>query len=220
MGTNLYSSDCKSSFLLSPEVIVISHGNIWKWKGMVKANRNILELEVLLSVCRKVDCLSGKYFNFSRTEKLESLWTTMDILLEVENVSCDIFFTKVWISYCNNNRIFQSFTETGFWVLTFIAVPERWWTILCYVESTGNCGGSRKRFWRANRLFEQCIGAKDSSNLLVAGFLWSFPQDSWSQKKKVVFQLNYFFDVEQRMRGNRACLFMQTYYQTAKVQGM
>lgn len=34
--------------------------------------------------------------------------------------------------------------------------------------------------WRANRSSEQGIGVKGSSNHLVAGFSWSFPQDSWS----------------------------------------
>lgn len=80
--------------------------------------------------------------------------------------------------------------------------PERWWTILCYNEAMGNCGGGSKRYWRANRLSNQSIGAKDSSNYLVAGFFWSFPQDSWSP---FLFRPPCLSadlcDVEQRMRG-------------------
>ena len=50
-------------------------------------------------------------------------------------------------------------------------------------EATGNHGGSPKRSWRANRSRDLSIGAKDQSNHLVAGFLRSFPQDSWSSNK-------------------------------------
>lgn len=58
--------------------------------------------------------------------------------------------------------------------------PERWWTMPDQVEVRGNPDGGPKQFWRANRLSELGIGAKDQSNHLVAGSFRSFPQDSWS----------------------------------------
>ena len=57
--------------------------------------------------------------------------------------------------------------------------PERWWTMLEEGEARGNSGGGPSRFWRANRSSHLSIGAKDSSNRLVAGSLRNFPQDSW-----------------------------------------
>ena len=39
-----------------------------------------------------------------------------------------------------------------------------------------------RRFWRANRSSHLSIGAKDSSNRLVAGSLRNFPQDSWHSR--------------------------------------
>ncbi len=56
--------------------------------------------------------------------------------------------------------------------------PERWWTMLEQGKARGNSGGGSKRYWRANRSLNLGIGAKDSSNHLVAGSL--FPQDSRS----------------------------------------
>jgi len=99
----------------------------------------------------------------------------------------------------NSHRIFQSLW-TWLWVRAYMAGPERWWTIPGYSEVMGNCDGGWYQYWRANRLSELGIGAKDSSNYLVAGFLRSFPQDrrSHGAKKK---ERAKFCDVEQRMRG-------------------
>jgi hypothetical protein len=58
--------------------------------------------------------------------------------------------------------------------------PERWWTMPEQGQARGNSGGGSQRYWRANRSSDLGIGAKDSSNHLVAGSLRSFPQDSWS----------------------------------------
>jgi len=110
---------------------------------------------------------------------------------------------------CNNHQIFQSLKGQDCECERWVPGPERWWTILGYSEAMGNCGGSWPRYWRANRLSKRSIGAKDSSNPLVAGFLWSFPQDSWSQCGIYLFSLSSgekgrwteFCDVEQRMRG-------------------
>jgi len=35
--------------------------------------------------------------------------------------------------------------------------PERWWTIPEQDEAIGNCGGSPKWFWRANRSYDSGI---------------------------------------------------------------
>jgi len=43
---------------------------------------------------------------------------------------------------------------TGLRVRAHAAGPERWWTMPCYGEAVGNCGGSRTQYWRANRLSE------------------------------------------------------------------
>jgi hypothetical protein len=43
-----------------------------------------------------------------------------------------------------------------------------------------NSGGGPTRYWRANRSSDLCLGAKDQSNFLVAGFRRNFPQDSWN----------------------------------------
>jgi len=56
--------------------------------------------------------------------------------------------------------------------------PEKWRTISAQAEVIGNFDGRSQRFWRANRSCEAGIGAKDQSSHLVAGSLWSFPQDS------------------------------------------
>jgi len=81
-----------------------------------------------------------------------------------------------------------------------IVGPERWWAILRNSEAMGNRGGWLVVWcWRANRSMQRRIGAKDSSNHLVAGFFWSFPQDSWSLRDQYgCYQL---CSVKQRIRG-------------------
>ena len=56
--------------------------------------------------------------------------------------------------------------------------PERWWTTLGQAEAGRKSGGRPPRFWRANRSSDLSVGAKDQSNLLIAGSRRSFPQDS------------------------------------------
>lgn len=56
--------------------------------------------------------------------------------------------------------------------------PEWWWTMPAQNEVRGNSDGSSSRYWCANRSLDVGIGAKDSSNHLIAGFLRSFPKDS------------------------------------------
>ena len=87
--------------------------------------------------------------------------------------------------------------------------PERWWTMPDQVEARGNPGGGPKQFWRANRLSELGIGAKDQSNHLVAGSFRSFPQDSWSIE--ISFSNSYL--VKRMIRGLRNEMFL-TYSQT------
>ena len=87
--------------------------------------------------------------------------------------------------------------------------PERWWTMPDQVEVRGNPDGGPKQFWRANRLSELGIGAKDQSNHLVAGSFRSFPQDSWS-----IEWLHYnSYLVKRMIRGLRNEMFL-TYSQT------
>jgi len=45
-------------------------------------------------------------------------------------------------------------------------------------EVRRNSDGGPKRYWRANRSSDLCVGAKDQSNYLVAGLHRNFPQDS------------------------------------------
>jgi len=122
---------------------------------------------------------------FGNTKKVRQWW-----LCSKAKIKC-----VTW----NSHRIFQSLW-TWLWVRAYMAGPERWWTIPGYSEVMGNCDGGWYQYWRANRLSELGIGAKDSSNYLVAGFLRSFPQDrrSHGAKKK---ERAKFCDVEQRMRG-------------------
>jgi len=47
------------------------------------------------------------------------------------------------------------------WVVVYMLGPERWWTMRVQDEARGNSGGSPKQYWRANRLSEMRIGAKD-----------------------------------------------------------
>ena len=58
--------------------------------------------------------------------------------------------------------------------------PERWWTMLGHGEARRNLGGSLRCAELTCKSLppDLSIGAKDSSNHLVAGSLRSFPQDS------------------------------------------
>jgi len=87
--------------------------------------------------------------------------------------------------------------------------PERWWTMPDQVEVRGNPDGRPKQFWRANRLSELGIGAKDQSKYLVAGHFRSFPQDSWSIES--LFTNSYL--VKRMIRGLRSEMLL-TYSQT------
>jgi hypothetical protein len=87
--------------------------------------------------------------------------------------------------------------------------PERWWTMPDQVEVRGNPDGRPKQFWRANRLSELGIGAKDQSNYLVAGHFRSFSQDSWS----IEVLLTNSYLVKRMIRGLRNEMFL-TYSQT------
>ncbi len=89
--------------------------------------------------------------------------------------------------------------------------PERWWTMPDQVEVRGNPDGRPKQFWRANRLSELGIGAKDQSNHLVAGSLRSFPQDSWCIYRFI--KLNKSYLVKRMIRVIRFETFL-TYSQT------
>ena len=46
-------------------------------------------------------------------------------------------------------------------VRAYLIGPERWWTTLEWGEARGNSGGSSKHYWRANRLSNLSVGAKD-----------------------------------------------------------
>jgi len=56
--------------------------------------------------------------------------------------------------------------------------PERWWSKLEWVEVKGNFDGGLKRCWRANHSSKLSLGAKDSSNHLVAGLFRNIPKNS------------------------------------------
>ena len=43
----------------------------------------------------------------------------------------------------------------------YLLGPERWWTMGEQVEARGNAGGGPKQYWRANRLSDLPIAAKD-----------------------------------------------------------
>jgi len=55
-------------------------------------------------------------------------------------------------------------------------------------EVRRNSDGGPKRYWRANRSSDLCVGAKDQSNYLVAGLHRNFPQDSLDSIK--IIKLN------------------------------
>ena len=106
--------------------------------------------------------------------------------------------------------------ETWIGVKVDLLRPERWWSINEKNEARRNSGGGSKGFWRANRSSNLLIGAKDSSNHLVAGSLRSFSQDSWNTIKNELNQvkrmirstgIRMIFTYSQTLNG-----FYKTYY--------
>ena len=59
-------------------------------------------------------------------------------------------------------------------------IPDSWWSILELVDVTWYVIEDLDRCWRANRSCDLRIGAKDSSNQLVAGSNWNVPKNSGS----------------------------------------
>jgi len=57
-------------------------------------------------------------------------------------------------------------------------IPDNWWSILELVDVTWYVIEDLDRCWRANRSCDLRIGAKDSSNQLVAGSDWNVPENS------------------------------------------
>jgi len=69
---------------------------------------------------------------------------------------------------------------------TIFLIPDNWWSILELVDVTWYVIEDLDRCWRANRSWDLRIGAKDSSNQLVAGSDWNVPKNSGFIKNSIV----------------------------------
>ena len=89
----------------------------------------------------------------------------------------ETFRVNAYTLYFYRTRITQAFNEY------ILLRPERWWTMLGYGEVRWKLDGSLRCAELTCKSLppDLSIGAKDSSNHLVAGSLRSFPQDSSSQ---------------------------------------
>jgi len=63
-------------------------------------------------------------------------------------------------------------------IRTIFLIPDNWWSILELADVTWYVIEGLDRCWRANRSCDLRIVAKDSSNQLVAGSIWSVPKNS------------------------------------------